>query len=221
MSILTVKDIHHTYRDNGQSAEVLKGINAIFKSGQLYAIVGESGSGKSTLISLMSGLDRVQEGEIILDDVNINDINEQQFRLKYVNLVFQSFNLIKYMTARENVEISIDFLKDSSKPRDRAYELLEKVGIDRDKADRLVNNLSGGEQQRVAIARSMAGNVPVIIADEPTGNLDEDTEEKILKIFHSLAEDGKIVILVTHSKKVAMHAKAKVLKMRNGKLAKA
>ena len=125
------------------------------------------------------------------------------------------------MTARENVEVAIDFLNGSQGDiKERAYKLLEAVGIDRQKADRLVNNLSGGEQQRVAIARCMVGDVPVIIADEPTGNLDEKTEEKILQIFHQLAEDGKIVIIVTHSKKVAEHAHAEVWRMKGGVLTK-
>lgn len=221
MSKLIIKDLKHSYEDGRKTHEVLTGVNAEFESGNLYAIVGESGSGKTTLISLISGLDSVQSGEIRLDDKNIKEIGEQKFRLSCVNIVFQAFNLIKYMTARENVEVALDFQKDDSNEKEKAYELLNQVGINKSKADRLVNNLSGGEQQRVAIARCMAGDVPIIIADEPTGNLDETTEEKILQIFHNLANEGKIVIIVTHSKKVAQHAKAKVLRMKGGKLVKA
>lgn len=221
MSELIVKNLRHTYTDGGTETEVLKGIDAKFESGKMYAIVGESGSGKSTLISLLSGLDKIQSGEVLLNDESAKEIGEQKYRLGHVNIVFQAFNLIKYMTARENVEVAIDFLNDSQGDiKERAYKLLEAVGIDRQKADRLVNNLSGGEQQRVAIARCMVGDVPVIIADEPTGNLDEKTEEKILQIFHQLAEDGKIVIIVTHSKKVAEHAHAEVWRMKGGVLTK-
>ena len=213
--------MRHTYTDGGTETEVLKGIDAKFESGKMYAIVGESGSGKSTLISLLSGLDKIQSGEVLLNGESAKEIGEQKYRLGHVNIVFQAFNLIKYMTARENVEVAIDFLNDSQGDiKERAYKLLEAVGIDRQKADRLVNNLSGGEQQRAAIARCMVGDVPVIIADEPTGNLDEKTEEKILQIFHQLAEDGKIVIIVTHSKKVAEHAHAEVWRMKGGVLTK-
>ena len=221
MSELIVKNLRHTYTDGGTETEVLKGIDAKFESGKMYAIVGESGSGKSTLISLLSGLDKIQSGVVLLNGESAKEIGEQKYRLGHVNIVFQAFNLIKYMTARENVEVAIDFLNDSQGDiKERAYKLLEAVGIDRQKADRLVNNLSGGEQQRVAIARCMVGDVPVIIADEPTGNLDEKTEEKILQIFHQLAEDGKIVIIVTHSKKVAEHAHAEVWRMKGGVLTK-
>ncbi len=221
MSELIVKNLRHTYTDGGTETEVLKGIDAKFESGKMYAIIGESGSGKSTLISLLSGLDKIQSGEVLLNGESAKEIGEQKYRLGHVNIVFQAFNLIKYMTARENVEVAIDFLNDSQGDiKERAYKLLEAVGIDRQKADRLVNNLSGGEQQRVAIARCMVGDVPVIIADEPTGNLDEKTEEKILQIFHQLAEDGKIVIIVTHSKKVAEHAHAEVWRMKGGVLTK-
>ena len=221
MSELIVKNLRHTYTDGGTETEVLKGIDAKFESGKMYAIVGESGSGKSTLISLLSGLDKIQSGEVLLNGESAKEIGEQKYRLGHVNIVFHAFNLIKYMTARENVEVAIDFLNDSQGDiKERAYKLLEAVGIDRQKADRLVNNLSGGEQQRVAIARCMVGDVPVIIADEPTGNLDEKTEEKILQIFHQLAEDGKIVIIVTHSKKVAEHAHAEVWRMKGGVLTK-
>ncbi|MBP9489758.1 ABC transporter ATP-binding protein [Candidatus Saccharibacteria bacterium] len=221
MSELIVKNLRHTYTDGGTETEVLKGIDAKFESGKMYAIVGESGSGKSTLISLLSGLDKIQSGEVLLNGESAKEIGEQKYRLGHVNIVFQAFNLIKYMTARENVEVAIDFLNDSQGDiKERAYKLLEAVGIDRQKADRLVNNLSGGEQQRAAIARCMVGDVPVIIADEPTGNLDEKTEEKILQIFHQLAEDGKIVIIVTHSKKVAEHAHAEVWRMKGGVLTK-
>jgi putative ABC transport system ATP-binding protein len=215
---LIVKNLKHTYSDGQNDVHVLKGVNATFESGKIYAIVGESGSGKTTLISLISALDKIQEGDITLDGKSIKKIGQQNFRLKYVDIIFQTFNLIKYMTARENVEIALDFAKFHGSEKEHAYELLKHVGIDREKANRLVQKLSGGEQQRVAIARAMTSNAPIVVADEPTGNLDEKTEGKILELFKDLADKGKIVILVTHSQKVAHAADAMILKMENGVL---
>jgi putative ABC transport system ATP-binding protein len=198
----------------------LKGLNVTFESNQMYAIVGESGSGKTTLISLIAALDRIQHGDIMLDGKSLKTIGESEFRRRYVNIVFQSFNLIKYMTACENVEVGLDFAGIKKDEKAKAYELLSAVGISRTKSDRLVQKLSGGEQQRVAIARAMAGDVPIIVADEPTGNLDEKTEAKILALFKKLADEGKIVIIVTHSQKVARHSGAIVYRMKNGILTK-
>lgn len=217
---LVVKNLSHTYGNEHGGVEVLKSISAVFESGEFYAIVGESGSGKTTFLSLLSALDEVQSGDILYNGTSIKKIGAQNFRLRYSNIVFQAFNLIKYMTARENVEVGIDFTSNKSgkSEREYAYELLESVGITRSEADRLVQKLSGGQQQRVAIARSMAGDVPIILADEPTGNLDEKTEAKILSLFKALADSGKIVIVVTHSQKVASHASARVYHMRDGQL---
>ncbi len=216
--ILVVKDLSYAYSDGGRKLEVLKKVNAIFESGQVYAIVGESGSGKTTLISLIAALDKIQSGDILFNGKSINQIGTQQFRQHYVNVVFQSFNLIKYMTARENVEVGLDFAGYKGDEKARAYELLKKVGISRNLADNFVQSLSGGQQQRVAVARCMAGDVPIIVADEPTGNLDEKTEEKIIQLFKKLADDGKIVIVVTHSQKVAKIADAVIYQMKDGGL---
>lgn len=145
---------------------------------------------------------------------SIKEIGAAEFRLKYVNVVFQQYNLIKYMTAKENVEVAIDF--DERKADPMPY--LEEVGLSREEGDRLIGKLSGGQQQRVAIARALASESPIIVADEPTGNLDEDTEKRIIEIFQRLAhEDGKIVIIVTHSKQVSGYAD-EVMRLRRGKL---
>lgn len=215
---LEIKDVHHTYSDGQREVEVLKGVTTTFESGKTYAIVGESGSGKTTLISLIAALDSVQSGDIKFNDKSIRKIGESEFRLKYVNIVFQAYNLIRYMTARENVEVALDFAKYEGDEKERAYELLERVGIKRAEADRLVQKLSGGQQQRVAIARACASEVPIIVADEPTGNLDEKTEVKVLEILKSLAKEGKIVIVVTHSPKVANELSATTLRMSDGKI---
>ena len=202
---LEVKDVKYAYEDGGKTNQVLNGVNAEFVSGKLYCIIGESGSGKTTLISLISALDNLQEGDILFNDKSIKKIGNSAFRLKYVNIVFQSYNLLTYMTGRENVEVAVDYAG-VKYDKDKIYQILERVGIDKEKADRPVLKLSGGEQQRVAIARCIATDDPIIVADEPTGNLDEETEEKIITIFKELAKGGKIVILVSHSKKVAEHA---------------
>jgi len=217
---LVIKGLSHTYSDGQQKVHVLKDIDAMFESGKLYAIVGESGSGKTTFLSLLSALDTVQAGDILYNGTSIRKIGAAKFRLRYSNIVFQAFNLIKYMTARENVEVGIDFTGNQSNMSEKeyAYSLLEQVGITREESDRLVQQLSGGQQQRVAIARSMAGDVPIILADEPTGNLDENTEAKVLGLFKALADSGKIVIVVTHSQKVASHEGAIVFHMKSGKL---
>lgn len=215
---LTIKDLSHNYSDGQRDVDVLKKVNVTFEAGNLYAIVGESGSGKTTLISLISALDKIQTGDVLFNNVSIKQIGGQKFRQHHVNIVFQSFNLIKYMTARENVEVGLDFAGFEGNEKETAYELLEEVGITREQSDSSVQHLSGGQQQRVAIARSMAGDVPIIVADEPTGNLDEDTEAKVLQIFKKLAENGKIVIVVTHSQKVASNADAIVYRMKGGVL---
>ena len=211
---LTVEHLSYSYRNGEHLRKVLNDINVDFESGKIYAIVGESGSGKTTLLSLISGLDELQEGDIRFNSKSIREISNQEFRLKYVNIVFQSYNLIKYMTAAENVEVASAF--DGRK--DNPYKYLKKVDITPEEGKRLVGNLSGGEQQRVAIARALASNSPIVMADEPTGNLDEDTEGKIIDIFCDLAhKDGKIVIIVTHSRLVAAKAD-KVLTLSRGKL---
>lgn len=213
-NVLTVENLEYSYQNASGEQKVLKGIDVEFKAGKVYAIVGESGSGKTTFLSLLSALDKIQEGDIRYNNKSVRKIGGSEFRLKYVNIVFQSYNLIKYMTARENVQVAIDFDKRKVNPD----KYLAQVGLTEEEGGRLVNKLSGGQQQRVAIARAIASNSPIIVADEPTGNLDEDTEEKIIEIFRELAhKDGKIVIIVTHSRRVAEHAD-KVLRLRRGVL---
>ena len=213
-NILTVEKLSYSYENGDRKRKVLDNIDAKFESGKIYAIVGESGSGKTTFLSLISALDKLQDGDIKYNNKSLKKITGQEFRLKYVNIVFQSYNLIKYMTAAENVEVASDF--DNRKADPNKY--LEKVGITAEESKRLVGKLSGGQQQRVAIARALASNSPIIMADEPTGNLDEDTEDKIIDIFRDLAhKENKIVIIVTHSRQVAKRAD-KVLTLRRGHL---
>lgn len=183
-------------------------VSASFHHGMLCAIVGKSGAGKSTLLSLLSGLDLCTEGEVVYKGQDMKKLDRDNYRARQIGVIFQGYNLLTNATAVANVELAMDIGKIKIKDkRNRAYELLEKVEIDRETADRRVLKLSGGEQQRVGIARALSHDPDVIIADEPTGNLDPDTEKNIMDILLKLAhEDNKCVIVVTHSKKVAGYA---------------
>lgn len=184
--------------------EVLSNINFEFEAGKIYSIVGKSGAGKTTLLSLLSGLTSPSSGRILCNGKDINTINKYDYRRRYVGVIFQSFNLLSKLTAAENVELSMDisgYKCDDKKTR--AYSLLDSVGLSREEADRRILKLSGGQQQRVAIARALSYEPDFILADEPTGNLDGETQDEILAILRKLADMGKCVIVVTHSPVVA------------------
>ncbi len=200
MSVLSLQNISFSY---GRTP-VLKDISYEFEKGKMYCIIGKSGAGKTTLLSLLSGLAAPNSGEIIYDGKSIAKIDKYTFRSKFIGVVFQSFNLITKYTALENVILSMDVAGDKSKNKKaRALELLSSVGLDEDEANRRVLKLSGGQQQRVAIARALSYDPDIILADEPTGNLDRDTQKEIMDIFRELANQGKCVILVSHSPDVA------------------
>lgn len=200
MSVLTLKNIHFSYGTN----KVLSDISFEFEKGKIYCIVGRSGAGKTTLLSILSGLAEPSDGSILYNDEDIKKINKYKFRSKYIGVIFQSFNLLTKFTALENVVLSMDIadVKGVNK-KQKALELLKSVGLNEDEANRRVLHLSGGQQQRVAIARALSYDADIILADEPTGNLDVDTQREIMEIFKSLANNGKCVILVSHSPDVA------------------
>lgn len=203
--ILKLDNVCYRYKDAKLDEYVLKNISYEFEKGKVYAIYGKSGSGKTTLLSLISGLEKCEEGKITYDNKSLNEIDLDKYRNTCIGIVFQSFNLLPHLTANENIILSMDIsnIKVENK-RKRAIELLESVGLNEDKGNRRVLKLSGGEQQRVAIARSLSYNSQVILADEPTGNLDHDTENEILNIFKELAhKQNKCIIIVTHSQNVA------------------
>ena len=200
MSVLSLQNISFSYG----KTPVLKDISYEFEKGKMYCIIGKSGAGKTTLLSLLSGLAAPNAGEIIYDGKNVAKIDKYTFRSRYIGVVFQSFNLITKYTALENVVLSMDVSGAKIKnKKQKARELLESVGLDEDEANRRVLKLSGGQQQRVAIARALSYNPDIILADEPTGNLDKDTQRDIMDIFRNLANQGKCVILVSHSPDVA------------------
>lgn len=205
-NVLSLKDVSYKYE--GTKKLVLKSVNADFESGLVYTIVGKSGAGKSTLLSLISGLDVTTDGEILCridgQEQDIKKIDRDRYRAQRVGVVFQGYNLLTNATAVQNIVLSLHISESPETDKKAyAYALLEKVGIDRETADRKILKLSGGEQQRVGIARALSHNPDILIADEPTGNLDKDTENDILRIFTELAHDeGKCVIIVTHARKV-------------------
>lgn len=200
MGILSLQNICFSYG----SKPVLENISYEFEKGKMYCIIGKSGAGKTTLLSLLSGLASPDSGKILYNGEDVTKIDKYKFRSKYIGVIFQSFNLITKFTAAENVVLSMDIagVKSADK-KSKAIELLKSVGLDEDEANRRVLKLSGGQQQRVAIARALSYNPDIILADEPTGNLDTETQEEIMKIFRELADQGKCVILVSHSPEVA------------------
>ena len=206
MSILEIKGIRYTY---DSKRDVLNDINFSFEAGKVYAILGPSGCGKTTLLSLMGGLDSPTEGQVLFDGQDVERIGLAIHRKKDVAFIFQSYNLIDYLTPQENVALA------SKLP---PLSVLERVGITEEESKRNVLKLSGGQQQRVAIARALASDASVILADEPTGNLDEDTASEITAILKECAHQaGKCVVIVTHSNDLAKQADV-VLRLRKGEL---
>ena len=200
MSVLSLQNICFSYG----KTPVLKDVSYEFEKGKMYCIIGKSGAGKTTLLSLLSGLSAPSSGEIFYEDKSIAKIDKYTFRSKFIGVVFQSFNLITKYTALENVILSMDVAGYKTKNKKaRAMELLDSVGLEEEETKRRVLKLSGGQQQRVAIARALSYNPDIILADEPTGNLDRDTQKEIMDIFRGLADQGKCVILVSHSPDVA------------------
>jgi len=202
--ILSIQNASYRYNDAEKDEYALKDVSFDFEKGKIYAIRGRSGTGKTTLLSLISGLERCTEGKIIFDGKDLKNINLDYYRSHEIGIVFQSYNLLPFMTASENIILSMDAsgVKINNK-KEKALELMKSVGLKESYADRKVLRISGGEQQRVAIARSLSYNPKMIVADEPTGNLDKQTENDILEIFKKLAhKDGKCVIIVTHSSNV-------------------
>jgi putative ABC transport system ATP-binding protein len=218
-AILELKNISYHYQDASKKISILNNVDFSFEKGKFYTILGSSGSGKTTLLSLISGLDTPKSGEILYYGKNINTLGLNNFRNKNIGIVFQSYNLIPYMTSLQNVVTAMEITKNKIENRkQKACVLLEKTGLTSEEIKRSVLKISGGQQQRVAIARALATEGDIIFADEPTGNLDHDTAIEIIKLFKTLAhENNKCIIVVTHSNEVAAQSDVK-LKLKNGKL---
>ena len=208
--ILQLKDVSYSYITPVETVAILEHAGADFEEGKLYAIVGPSGSGKTTTLTLAGALEAPQGGEILYRGKDIREIGYSEYRNRNVGFVFQAYNLLTYLTPFQNVMAAMEITKNDIPDRKaRAEELLGRMGLIREQMHRNVNRLSGGEQQRVAIARALSTQADVILADEPTGNLDENTAVGIMAIFQELAREGKCVIAVTHS--IAFSEKADVV----------
>jgi putative ABC transport system ATP-binding protein len=218
--MMKIKQVRKSYGAGATKIEVLKGIDLEIAKGETLALVGKSGSGKSTLLSLLAGLDSVDSGEIWIEDKNIASLSEKEltrFRAREMGIVFQQFHLVSTLTALENVLLPLELLKEKN-ARARALKILENVGLAH-RCDHLPSQLSGGESQRVAIARALAIGPAILFADEPSGNLDEETGEKVMDLlFQMVAETQTTMVLVTHDPDLARRC-TRVIHLEHGSLA--
>ncbi len=219
-NVISIKDLNKTYKNGSVEVHALKDVNLEIQHGEFIAVMGQSGSGKSTLMNILGCLDRPTSGEYLLEGINIKDQSQDELSLirnKKIGFVFQAFNLIPRTDVLRNVELPMIYAKQkTSYRRARAIELLEKVGLG-ERIHHLPNELSGGQKQRVAIARALANNPPIILADEPTGNLDTQSSDEIMEIFRDLNKEGSSIILVTHEPEIAEYAD-RVIVFRDGRL---
>ena len=217
--MLTLRTVRYNYQTKAEPVEALRGVTAAFGPGKMYAVVVSSGSGKTTLLSLLAGLDVPTAGEICWQNVKTTELDRDRFRFDHISVIYQNFNLFAHLTALENVAYPL-YLRGISRREAEAVaaECLRDVGITEDKQKRLPSLLSGGEQQRVAVARAFASKAELILADEPTGNLDITNGDQVVSILLRLAhEEGRCVIIVTHDLEIAGQAD-QIYMMRNGEM---
>ena len=207
-NIITIKDLIKSYRKKDKKLVILKDTNYIFKTGKLYTISGKSGAGKTTLINILGLIDKPTSGDILIDDKNINGLKDKELanlRSNKIGFVFQSFYLNPLLTAEENIMVPMYINKvTKTEVKLKVLELLKLVDLE-DREKHYPKELSGGEQQRVAIARALANDPDIILADEPTGSLDPENEENIMKLLKEISKKGKCVIVVTHSKRICRY----------------
>lgn len=205
MSTMVLRDVEYTYKSKYQKVTALDGVNYTFEPGKFYAVVGRSGSGKTTMLSMIAGLDIPKSGSVLFGEKDTKKIDRDKMRLEHVSVIYQSLNLFPLLSAIENVTFPLEYRKMPRKQAKKlAIEKLESVGIDKSKHNRKPFMLSGGEQQRVAIARALAAKTEIILADEPTGNLDSENSMNIVKLLKDLAASENVcVIVVTHDLAVA------------------
>jgi putative ABC transport system ATP-binding protein len=222
--LIVLRDVHKTYRTAAGGFTALAGIDVTIESGEFVAVVGPSGSGKSTLLGLISGIDRPTHGEVVVGGTAVHALSERAmsaWRGRAVGIVFQFFQLLPTLTAAENVMLPMDFcgVWPRRERRDRALALLDRLGV-ADQADKLPATLSGGQQQRVAVARALANAPAVLLADEPTGNLDTHTSAAMLELFAGLVQEGQTIVMVTHERSVEAFA-SRTLLLVDGRFANA
>lgn len=207
--LIEIHDISKNYESGDTSINAIKNMNFYIDDGEFITIMGQSGSGKSTLLSVLGALNHPSYGKVLIDSMDLYNLSTEQradFRSEYIGFIFQSFQLVPYLTVIENVEIpmAVTGIKKKNQ-REMAMDVLKVVGLEQ-KSDRLPDQLSGGEQERVAIARAIVNKPPLILADEPTGNLDSNTATGIMELLKSLNKDGHTIIMVTHNQKMSEYA---------------
>ncbi|PKL43131.1 MAG: macrolide ABC transporter ATP-binding protein [Planctomycetes bacterium HGW-Planctomycetes-1] len=222
MGIVRFENIHKIYEMGAEPVRALDGISVSFQKGSFWAIMGPSGSGKSTMMNILGCLDRPTSGQYLLEDKDVSTLNDDQLsdiRLRYIGFIFQSFNLIPQLTVQKNIELPLYYLGwDAHTSAERAKELAAKVGLE-DRLNHRPAELSGGQMQRVAVARSLAADPHIILADEPTGNLDSHTGKQIMELLKKLNDEGTTIIMVTHEADIAAFAH-KRLHMKDGLIEK-
>ncbi|SES98817.1 putative ABC transport system ATP-binding protein [Natronincola peptidivorans] len=218
--MISLRDIKKTYRSMGDEVQALRSVTLDIEKGESVSVMGHSGSGKSTLLSIIGALNPPTSGIIEIDGIDIYKLSQEKradFRREYLGFVFQQFQLIPYLTAHENVMLPLTTTKRSNKEkREMAEEVLHRVGL-ANKMKRLPNQLSGGEQERVAIARAIVNEPPLILADEPTGSLDTKTGDEIMELFQQLNQEGLTVLMVTHNPDNTRYM-SRTIMMKDGKL---
>jgi len=221
MSLIEIKHVSKIYEGGEEKVHALVDINLPIEKGEFISVMGPSGSGKSTLLTILGGLNHPTQGEVVVDDIPIYQLRLEKladFRREYLGFIFQSFQLIPYLTVIENVMLPLSITERSSREQvGMAEEILARIGL-KGKERRLPDQLSGGEQERVAIARALVNAPPILLADEPTGNLDTKTGKEIMGLFKSLNEEGQTIIMVTHNPENASFSSRKI-HLRDGKIA--
>ena len=220
MSYILAENLVKKYGRGNVAVAAVAGISFQIEAGEFIGIMGESGAGKSTLLGMLGAMNAPTSGRLIVDEIDVYSLREEQradFRLEFLGFIFQSFHLVPYLTVIENVMLPLAVVKiGKKKKRQMAADALSQVGLS-DKAHRLPNQISGGESERVAIARSIVNEPPVLLADEPTGNLDTKTSQEIMELLRRLNQDGMTIIMVTHSPDCARYAR-RIMRVSDGKL---
>lgn len=221
MSLIEIKELSKMYQSNGDRVAALLDVDLNIERGEFVSVMGPSGSGKSTLLTILGGLNHPTHGDVVVDDISLYKLSLEKladFRREYLGFIFQSFQLIPYLTVIENVMLPLSITGRSKQEQLKmAGEILEKIGL-KEKGKRLPDQLSGGEQERVAIARALVNSPPILLADEPTGNLDSKTGYEIMQLFKTLNEEGQTIVMVTHNPENAAFSQ-RTVSLKDGKQA--